>query len=99
MVYRKRRFPIVQAEPHGQCSGNRSWICPPECSDEDLPNEKLFPGGIRVKALFTAGYTDMDNLLAWLLTFGAKTEVPEPAEVRNSIRRTAKALETIYQRS
>ena len=92
----------------------------------DLSNEKLFPGGIRVKALFTpdmkwrlveefgpdcftetddgrllftADYTDMDYLISWLLTFGAKAEVLEPAEARDRIRHIAKAVETIYKRS
>lgn len=40
----------------------------------------------------------MDNLVSWLLTFGAKAEVLEPAEVRNSLRHTAEALEKIYGR-
>lgn len=89
----------------------------------DLLNEKIFPGGIRVKALFTpdmkwrlveefglhcftetdegrllftADYTDMDNLVAWLLTFGAKAEVLEPVEARNIIRRNAEETLRIY---
>lgn len=84
----------------------------------DLSNEKIFPGGIRVKALFTsdvkwrlveefgphcftetdvgrllfsADYTDMENLVTWLLTFGEKAEVLEPAEVRSAIRHIAEA--------
>ena len=91
----------------------------------DLSNEKIFPGGISVKALFapdmkwrlveefgprcfseaddgrlffTADYTDMDNLVSWLLTFGAKAEVLEPAEVRDRIRHIAEALEKTYGR-
>ena len=92
----------------------------------DLSNEKIFPGGISVKALFapdmkwrlveefgphcfseaddgrlffTADYTDMDNLVSWLLTFGAKAEVLEPAEVRDRIRHIAEALEKTYGRN
>lgn len=92
----------------------------------DLSNEKVFPGGIKVKALFTpdmkwrlieeyglhcftetddgrllftADFTDMDNLVSWLLTFGAKAEVLEPAEVRNRIRRMAEALAEIYDKT
>lgn len=91
----------------------------------DLSNEKIFPGGISVKALFTpdmkwrlveefgprcfseaddgrlfftADYTDMDNLVSWLLTFGTKAEVLEPAEVRDKIRHIAEALEKTYGR-
>ena len=72
-----------------------------------MSNEKIFPGGIKVKALFTpdvkwrlveefgancftetddgrllfsADYADMENLVTWLMTFGAKAEVLEPEE-------------------
>lgn len=92
----------------------------------DLSNEKVFPGGIKVKALFTpdmkwrlieeygphcftetadgrllftADYTDMDNLISWILTFGAKAEVLEPAEVRDRIRHMAEALSKIYEKT
>ena len=92
----------------------------------DLSNEKVFPGGIKVKALFTsdmkwrlieeygphcftetadgrllftADYTDMDNLVSWILSFGAKAEVLEPAEVRDRIRRMAEDLAKTYGRS
>jgi predicted DNA-binding transcriptional regulator YafY len=92
----------------------------------DLSNEKIFPGGISVKALFapdmkwrlveefgphcfteagdgqlffTADYTDMDNLVSWLLTFGAKAEVLEPPEVRDRIRYIAETLEKTYRRN
>ena len=91
----------------------------------DLSNEKIFPGGISVKALFapdmkwrlveefgphcfseaddgrlffTADYTGMDNLVSWLLTFGANAEVLEPEEVRDRIRHIAEALEKTYGR-
>ena len=85
----------------------------------DLSNEKIFPGGIRVKALFaadmkwrlaeefgphcfteaddgrllfTADYTDMENLITWILTFGEKAEVLEPEEVRRAIKRIAEGI-------
>ena len=90
----------------------------------DLSNEKIFPGGIKVKALFTpnmkwrlveefgpncftetddgrllfsADYTDMENLVTWLMTFGAKVEVLEPEEVRDIIRRNAEETLKIYE--
>lgn len=90
----------------------------------DLTTEKIFPGGIRVKALFTsdmkwrlveefgphcftetddgrllftADYTDMDNLVTWLMTFGAKAEVLEPVEARDMIRRNAEETLQIYK--
>ena len=89
----------------------------------DLSNEKIFPGGIKVKALFTpdmkwrlveefgphcfteaddgrllftADYTDMENLVTWLMTFGAKAEVLEPSEARDIIRRNAEETLKMY---
>ena len=89
----------------------------------DLSNEKIFPGGINLKALFTpnmkwrlveefgpncftetndgrllfsADYTDMENLVTWLMTFGAKVEVLEPEEVRDIICRNAEEIIKIY---
>ena len=90
----------------------------------DLSNGKVFPGGIKVKALFapdmkwrlveefgmdcftetddgrllfTADYTDMDNLVTWLMTFGSKAEVLEPIEARDFIRGNAEDLLRIYK--
>ena len=87
-------------------------------------NQKIFPGGIKVKALFTpdmkwrlveefgphcftenddgrllftADYTDMENLVTWLMTFGAKAEVLEPIEARDIIRRNAEETLNIYR--
>ena len=89
----------------------------------DLSTEKIFSGGIKVKALFTqdmkwrlveefgpqcftetgdgkllftAHYTDMENLVTWFMTFGAKAEVLEPAEARDIIRRNAEETLQIY---
>ena len=90
----------------------------------DLSNEKIFQGGIKVKALFTpdmkwrlveefgphcitetddgrllftADYTDMENLVTWLMTFGAKAEVLEPAKARDIIRRNAEETLKVYR--
>ena len=95
-----------------------------EVSIPDLSNEKLFPGGIKVKALFepdqkwrlveefgpscfteqddgkllfTADYTDMDNLINWLLTFGDKAEVLEPKEARERLARLVQKMTKIYK--
>ena len=92
----------------------------------DLSNEKVFPGGIRVKALFTpdmkwrlieeygpkciteaddgrllltADFSDMDNLVSWILTFGAKAEILEPVEVRDRFRHMAEALAKTYEKT
>ncbi len=91
----------------------------------DLSNEKIFPGGIKVKALFeadqkwrlveefgtscftenddgrllfTADYTDMENLITWIMTFGDKAEVLEPGEVRDKVRTTIEAMRKNYSR-
>ena len=95
-----------------------------EAALPDLSDEKIFPGGIKVKALFeadqkwrlveefgpacfteygdgrllfTADYTDMDNLVTWLMTFGDKVEVLEPKEARNEIARMANKMAMIYR--
>ncbi len=98
-----------------------------ECRDvvmPDLSNEKIFPGGVKVKVLFspdmkwrlveefgpecftdsddgrlfsTADYTDMENLVTWIMTFGDKAEVLEPKEAREKIARMAQKMTTVYK--
>lgn len=90
----------------------------------DLSTEKIFPGGIKVKALFskeikwrlveefgpscftetddggllfTANYTDMDNLITWILTFGDKAEVLEPVEAREQISKMVQKMAKEYE--
>ncbi len=48
------------------------------------------------RLLFTADYTDMDNLVTWLMTFGEKAEVLEPSEARDRIRKTVHEMKKIY---
>ncbi|MBR1866815.1 MAG: WYL domain-containing protein [Lachnospiraceae bacterium] len=89
----------------------------------DLSNERIFPDGIMVKALFapevkwrlveefgphcyveteegkllfSADYTDMENLLVWILTFGEKVEVLEPKEVRENLLKVAETMRITY---
>lgn len=91
----------------------------------DLSAEKVIPGGISVKVLFTpdvkwrlveefgpgcfteaddsrllfaTDYTNEDNLITWLLTFGDKAEVLEPKEVRKKIRDVAEAIVMTYEK-
>ncbi len=102
---------------------DRSFVCR-EAPMPDLSNEKIFPGKIRVRALFdpdvkwrlaeefgpqcftetedgkllfTADYSDMENLVMWLLTFGDKAKVLEPAGARKRIRAAAENLAGIYK--
>ena len=98
-----------------------------ECKDAPLPdlsNEKIFPGRIRVKALFepdqkwrlvedfgpecfvenddgrllfTTDHTDLESLVAWLMSFGDKAEVLEPEEAREAVARMAKRMAMLYK--
>lgn len=90
----------------------------------DLSTEKLFPGGIKVKALFTkdvkwrlveefgpecfeeqddgrllftADYTDMENLITWILTFGEKAEILEPKEARQRLVEIVRNMNNVYK--
>ena len=89
----------------------------------DLRDERIFTGGIKVKALFevdckwrlveefgihcftenedgtllfTADYTEKENLLSWLLTFGDKVKVLDPAWVQEERIRIAKNIIKAY---
>lgn len=48
------------------------------------------------RLLFTADYTDMENLTAWLMTFGDKAEILEPQEARDIIAGTVRKMMDIY---
>ena len=50
------------------------------------------------RLLFSAEYTDMDNLISWILTFGDKAEVIEPEEVRKKLLEIAEAIKKNYKR-
>lgn len=96
---------------------------PREVPMPNLSDEKIFPGGIKVKALFTkdsqwrlveefgiqcfkenedgtllftADYTEKENLISWLLTFGDKVKVLEPAWVQEELIRIAKNIIKAY---
>jgi predicted DNA-binding transcriptional regulator YafY len=51
------------------------------------------------KLHFTADYSDMDNLVSWLLTFGDKAEVLEPGEVRERLKTMAENMIKTYGRT
>lgn len=90
----------------------------------DLKNERIFPGGIRVKALFEADckwrlveefgagcfeeqedgrllfhadYTNKEELLTWLLTFGEKAELLEPEYLREEMKKTLRMTLKKYE--
>ncbi|WP_075717808.1 helix-turn-helix transcriptional regulator [Roseburia sp. 499] len=47
--------------------------------------------------LFTVGFTDRENLLSWMLTFGDKAELLEPVEVREELLRIGEAIQKKYK--
>lgn len=48
------------------------------------------------KLLFTADYTDWENLLSWLMTFREKVTLLEPEEMREEIRQILKRMTENY---
>ena len=91
----------------------------------DLSCERIFPGGIRVKALFEPSckwrlveefgsgcfaaqpdgrllfqvdYTDPEELLRWLLTFGDQVELLEPAELRARLAQRLERALNLYRK-
>ena len=49
------------------------------------------------RLMFTADYTDSDNLITWIMTFGNKAEVLEPVEARRQISKMVQKMATIYK--
>ena len=46
--------------------------------------------------LFHADYTDKENLISWLLTFGDKVRLLEPEEIRLKLRDIIAEMQKIY---
>ena len=90
----------------------------------DFSTERIFPGGINVKALFAPEvkwrlveefgpdcftetkdgkllfereYTDKDNLISWILTFGDKALILEPSDVRDELINTIENMRNSYK--
>lgn len=90
----------------------------------DLSNERVFPGGIHVRArfapeckwrlveefgpesfteetdgtlLFAWDYTDADNLMSWLMTFGPRAELLEPASLRKRLKHELEEMLRRYE--
>lgn len=49
------------------------------------------------RLLFTGDYTDLGNLITWLMTFGDKAEAIEPREAREAISQMVKRMMKIYK--
>ena len=50
------------------------------------------------RLLFEMDDTDESSLMGWLLTFGEKAKVLEPAEVREKLLKTAESIVSIYRK-
>ncbi len=48
------------------------------------------------RLLLTRDYKDMDNLTMWMLTFGSKVEVLEPAQLRENLKSIAESMIKMY---
>ena len=49
------------------------------------------------RLLFIADYTDIENLVSWIMTFGDKAELLEPQEAREKITSTVQMMTKIYK--
>ena len=49
------------------------------------------------RLLFTTDHTDLESLVAWLMSFGDKAEVLEPEEAREAVARMAKRMAMLYK--
>lgn len=50
------------------------------------------------KLRFTGGFPDADSVLSWILTFGDKAELLEPAGLREQLRELAGTLARRYRK-
>ena len=49
------------------------------------------------RLLFTADYTDIENWVTWIMTFGDKAELIEPQEARKKISIMVQKMTTVYK--
>ena len=50
------------------------------------------------KLLFSFEFSDRENLLTWILTFGEKAELLEPKDFRRELKETAAAVVRKYEK-
>lgn len=120
----KEDFRLFKLNRMDELIKEKTVFVPRQVPAPDLSVEKIFPGEIKVKALFSnackwrlieefgihcfteqedgsllfmAGYTDKENLLTWLLTFGDKVQVIEPVEVKDELISIAKNIIHEYE--
>jgi len=122
---KKKDFRLFKLNRMDNVKETQTGFTPRSVPVPDLTTEKIFPGGINVKAvfdpevkwrlveefgpdcfkekddgrlLFEREYTNAENLISWILTFGDKAEVIEPVEVREKVRNTIEAMIKNYGR-
>ena len=49
------------------------------------------------KLLFSFGFTDRENILSWILTFGSEAELLEPVELRRELYRLGREMQGKYR--
>ena len=121
---KRRDFRLFKLNRMDQVKILEQEFSPRQMSMPDLSHERIFPGGIKVRALFErdckwrlveefgtesfsvrqdgkllfqADYTDKDNLIRWLLSFGEKAELLEPEEIREEIKVSIARMKKKYE--
>lgn len=49
------------------------------------------------KLLFQADYTNKENLISWILSFGNKAKLIEPVDIRDELLKIAEAMANVYK--
>lgn len=121
---KRRDFRLFKLNRMDQVNISEQEFLPRQVPMPDLSDKRVFPGGIKVKALFEqdckwrlieefgtecfsvqqdgrllfqADYTNKDNLITWLLSFGEKAELLEPEEIRKEIRSSIECMKKRYE--
>ena len=121
---KRRDFRLFKLNRMDQAIISEQEFPPRKVPMPDLSDERVFPGGIKVKALFEqdckwrlveefgtecfsvqqdgkllfqSDYTNKDNLIAWLLSFGEKVELLEPEKIREEIKVSIECMKKKYE--
>ncbi len=120
----RKDFRLFKINRMDKVKETRMAFAPRSVPAPDLSTEKIFPGGIRVKAVFEPEvkwrlveefgpecfteaedgklvfereYTNEDNLISWILTFGDKAEILEPEDIREKFIATLENMQNRYK--
>lgn len=120
----RKDFRLFKLNRMNKVKETRTEFKPRSVPAPDLSTEKIFPGGITVKAVFEPEvkwrlveefgpgcfmeaddgklvfereYTNEDNLISWILTFGDKAEILEPKDVREKFITTLENMQNRYK--